>query len=91
MVGLHLHRIGHIAIQLRVRVDDFHGAPPEHVAGADHDGVGDFLGNGDRLAGAAGNSIRRLFDIQIPQNFLKALPVFRCVDGVRASSPNFRG
>ena len=54
VVGLHLHRLQHVAVEFLPIEDHLHGAAAEHVAGAHHHRVADPVGHGPGLGLAAG-------------------------------------
>ena len=83
VVGLHLHRFHHVAVELGFVVDDLHGAPAQHVAGAHNHWIAHARSDGPGLGLTAGQAIAGLADLQPAQDRFKLLPVFGGVDRFR--------
>ena len=77
-------------MQIGFFVDDFHGAPSQHIGGADHQRITDVVGKLQRLCLVARGAVGRLFESQRVDQALEALPVFSQVDGIRAGADDRR-
>ena len=77
---------GQIADQFRGIAHDFHGPPPQHVAGTNDHRVADALGHGQGLVHRLHRTPGRLRDAQIHQEPLELLPVAGDVDGLGAGT-----
>ena len=64
LVGVHLHRFTHVAVEFCGIENHLHGAAAEHIAGAHHHRVADPFGNGDCFSFTAGNAVEGLADLQ---------------------------
>ena len=88
VVGLHLDRLHHVAVELRLVVNHLHGPAAQHVAGAHHHWIAHARGDGAGLGLTAGQAIAGLANLQAPQDRLKLLPVFGGVDRLRRRTPD---
>ncbi len=78
----------HVVSQLFRVVDDLHGAPTKDIGRTDNNRVADIDGNSLRLFERPGYAVIRLFEIELVQQLLEALPVFGPVNRVRAGADN---
>ena len=88
VVGLHLHRFHHVAVQLGFVVDDLHGAPAQHIAGAHNHWIAHARGDGPGLGLTAGQAVAGLADLQPAQDRFKLLPIFRRINRFRRGAPD---
>ena len=77
-----LHGLSHVALEVLVAVHDLHRAATEHIAGAHHKRVADFLREQHGLFFGARSSVRRLLQIQPMQQLLETLAIFGDVNAV---------
>ena len=82
----HLLGIAHIALEIRLCMDNFHGATAQHVGWTHYQRITDLGGTGHGIGHVACRTIRRLFQVQVAQHRLKACAVFRTVDHVRCGA-----
>ena len=80
MVGCHLHRLHHVAIELLLVVHHLHGPTAEHITGTHDHGVADAGGHRTGLLIAAGQAVMGLADFQLPQDRLELFPIFSSID-----------
>ena len=71
-----------IVLETRRVVHDRHGAPAEHIGGADHQRKADLHGHFMRLLDAGGDAVARLAQAQLLDQQLETVAVFGEVDGV---------
>ena len=83
VVGFHLHRFHHVAVELGFVVDHFHGPATEHVAGAHDHGITHPIGHGPGLGFTAGQAVAGLADLEPPEDGLELLPIFGAIDRFR--------
>ena len=88
LVGVHLHRFSHVAIQFIGAKDHLHGPASEHIAGSDDHGVADPLGDRPGFIFTAGNAIGRLTNLQLAQHGFELFAVFGQVDRLGRGAPN---
>ncbi len=67
-------------------IDDFHGAAAEHVAGPDHHGIADAVGDGFGLVGGTRDAVLRLAQAKALQQELEAFAVLGDVDRIGAGA-----
>ena len=65
MLRAHAHRLGHVAAEVFLVVDDLHGPPAEHVGRAHQHGVADGGGDAGGLLVGAGGVAGRLREAEI--------------------------
>ncbi len=80
------HRLGEVATQILLVIDDFHGAATQHVGGANHQRVGNALGQQHGLFQRGDGAVFRLLETEALDGRLEALAVFGAVDGIRAGT-----
>ena len=88
LVGVHLHRFAHVAIEFIGAEDHLHGTASQHVAGPHHNRVADAFSNGAGLIFTAGNAIGRLTNLQLAQHGLELFAVFRQIDRLGRGAPD---
>ena len=84
LVGVDFDRRAQIAPQVFFRCDDLHGASAEYEARTHKDREPDLLRRGDSLVDARNGASFRLGNIQLGEQLLEFVAVFRAVDGVDA-------
>ena len=83
MVGFHLNRLHHVAIQLLFVEDHLHGATTQHIGRADHHRIAHA---GRHIPGfrlTAGQAMPRLANLQLAQDRFELLAIFSTVDRLR--------
>ena len=88
VIGLHVHRFHHVAVELLLAVDHLHGTSAQHIARADHHGIAHALGDHARFSFAAGQAVAGLADVELAQDRLKLFAVFGCVDRFGRGAPD---
>ena len=79
---------GHERFECFRIVDDFHRTSTQHVGWTDQNRVTDAPGRNQRLPDIHGRIILRLIEMELVNNLLKPVAVFRTVNGGRRSSNN---
>ncbi len=81
-----LDRIAHVALEILLLMDDFHGAAAQHIGRPHHQRITDLGREADRVRFGARRTVRRLLQAQVVQQFLEALAVLGGVDHVGAGA-----
>ncbi len=81
-----LHGFAHVAAQILLVMDDFHGPAAQHVGRAHHQRIADLARQSHRFLGFAGGAVGRLQQPEVVDHLLKAFAVLGAVDGVRAGA-----
>ena len=76
------HRLGDVALELGIVLDDFHGAAAQHIGRADHHGEADALGDLLRFGAGIGDAVLGLAQFQFLEELGEAVAVFGQVDGI---------
>ena len=84
-----LNGVRHVFAQELLVVDDDHCAAAEHERWTHQDGISDFFCDFDRLFDIRCDSAGRLFDIQVIDQLVEFVPVFRRIDISRRSPDDF--
>ena len=82
----YLYRLLHVADELARPLDDFHGPPPQDVAGPHQHRIADGLGHDQRILDAGDAGARRLGDAQAGEEVLEASAVLGDIDGFGAGA-----
>ncbi len=80
------HRLGEVATQVLLVIDDLHGTATQHVGGTNHQRVGDALGGQHRLLQGGDGAVFRLLEPQALDGRLEALAIFGAVDSIGAGA-----
>ena len=88
MVGFHLNRLQHVAIELLFVEDHLHGATTQHIGRADHHRIAHA---GRHIPGfrlTAGQAMPGLANLQLAQDRFELLAIFSTVDRLRRRAPD---
>ena len=90
MIRLNLNGFIHVAVQLVLVIDNFHGATTQDVRGADHNWIADCFGDCPGFRFTACKAIAWLTNVQLSKNGFELFTVFGKIDRFRSRSPNLR-
>ena len=76
------HRVGHVADQRLVVVDDLHGPPAQHIGRPEHQRIADIGGDALGFGQGPGDAVGRLAQADLSKKGLEPLPVLGQVYGV---------
>src|SRR5262245_609285 len=78
-------------LQLAVRINDLHCAPPQHEGWAHQDRIAELFGDDECFSLVCGDAVRWLWNVELAQHSREELAVFgdldalrRCADDVHA-------
>ena len=78
----HLDRFAHVALEVALLMDDFHGTAAEDIRWPHDQRIADFRCQAQGIFFGARSAVRRLAQAQLMQQFLETLAVFGSIDHV---------
>ena len=88
VVGFHLHRLAHVAVQFGLIEHHFHRPSAQDIRGAHNDGITDIGRNRSGFLFAACQAVTGLADVQIAKDGFELLAVLGPVNRFRGCTPD---